>query len=139
VSYSRFPIVTNMQLRQEPIAAASTKQRTARNPRIEVALSGASAYDAADAAALRALQLSASLDAPASRMKPQRFDAQFAAIVDLAAKLCAKTDAGSLLVMLEGPTDWEQLHDRAGDLQVVVAADTAEELAGAEEAKLATI
>src|SRR5205085_4252957 len=57
----------------------------------------------------------------------------------LAADLCAKTDAGSLLVMLEGPTDWEQLKERAGDLQVVIAADTAQELDGAGEAGLATI
>ena len=63
-------------------------------------------------------------------MKPQRFDAQFAAILDLAAELSAKTDAGSLLVMLEGPTDWEQLRQHAGELEIVIAADTAEELAG---------
>ena len=47
------------------------------------------------------------------------------------AALCADADAHSLLVMLEGPTDWEQLQARTGDLRVVVAADTAEELAGA--------
>jgi diadenylate cyclase len=72
-------------------------------------------------------------------MKPQRFDEQFAGIIDLAVQLCAQTEAGSLLVMLEGPTDWERLRERAGELRVVVAADTADELAGADEAKLATI
>jgi DNA integrity scanning protein DisA with diadenylate cyclase activity len=72
-------------------------------------------------------------------MRPQRFDGQFASIVDLAARLGAETDAHSLLVMLEGPTDWEKLQERAGDLKVVVAADQAEELAGAEEAGIPTI
>lgn len=72
-------------------------------------------------------------------MKPQRFDGQFASIVDLAVRLCAGTDAHSLLVMLEGPTDWGQLKSRAGELRVVVAADHAEELTGAEEVGIPTI
>ena len=72
-------------------------------------------------------------------MKPQRFDDQFAALLDLAARLCAEADAGSLLVMLEGPTDWKQLRQHAGNVQIVIAADTAEELDGAAEAGLATI
>ncbi len=72
-------------------------------------------------------------------MKPQRFEGQFASIIDLAARLCADTDAHSLLVMLEGPTDWEQLKLRAGELRVVVAADHAEELTGAVEEGIPTI
>src|SRR2546421_4468923 len=129
----------NMVVRQEPIAAAPPKQRSAGIPLIEVALAAASAYDAAGTSPFVSAGPLESLPLPTSGMKPQRFDAQFAAILDLAAKLCAKTDAGSLLVMLEGPTDWDKLHDKAGELQVVVAADTAEELAGADEAGLATI
>jgi diadenylate cyclase len=72
-------------------------------------------------------------------MRIQRFDKQFSALIDLAANLCQATGAGSLLVMLEGPTEWAQLRASLGDLKVAVAADTAEELAGAEEAGLATI
>jgi DNA integrity scanning protein DisA with diadenylate cyclase activity len=72
-------------------------------------------------------------------MKPQRFEGQFASIVDLAARLGAENDASSLLVMLEGPTDWEKLQAAAGELRVVVAADHAEELAGADEAGIPTI
>jgi DNA integrity scanning protein DisA with diadenylate cyclase activity len=72
-------------------------------------------------------------------MRIQRFDTRFAALIDLAAHLCQETEASSLLVMLEGPTAWDQLRDGVGDLKVVVAADTAEELAGADEAGLATI
>src|SRR3954467_10809464 len=130
---------TSMVQRQEPIAVAPRKQRTARIPPIEVALSALAAYDAADASPLASAGPLDTLPLPVSGMKPQRFDAQFAAILDLAAKLCAKTDAGSLLVMLEGPTDWDKLRDKAGGLQVVVSADTAEELAGADEAGLSTI
>lgn len=72
-------------------------------------------------------------------MKPLRFDPQLAAIIELAARLCRDTEAGSLLVMLEGPTEWERLKQSVGKLKIVVAADTAEELAGADEAGLATI
>jgi diadenylate cyclase len=72
-------------------------------------------------------------------MRIQRFDKQFSALIDLAANLCQATGAGSLLVMLEGPTEWTQLRASLSDLKVAVAADTAEELAGAEEAGLATI
>jgi DNA integrity scanning protein DisA with diadenylate cyclase activity len=69
----------------------------------------------------------------------QRFDSQFAVLIDLAARLGRATEAGSLLVMLERPTDWQALRETAGDLQLVAAADTAAELEGAEEAGLATI
>lgn len=72
-------------------------------------------------------------------MRIQRFDKQFSALIELAANLCQATGAGSLLVMLEGPTDWGQLRASLSDLKVAVAADTTEELAGAEEAGLATI
>jgi diadenylate cyclase len=129
-----------MELSTKPIAATLSKQRAGRIRRNTVALPAASAYDAADA------PLAFSIPEPLaanrnlnSGMKPQRFDAQFASIIDLAAKLCAQTDASSLLLMLEGPTDWEQLREHARDLQIVIAADTADELAGASEAGLGTI
>ena len=72
-------------------------------------------------------------------MKHQRFDAQFAAVVEMAVKLCRQTEAGAILLMLEGATDWPQLAAATEGLQVVVAADTPEELAGAEEVGVATI
>jgi diadenylate cyclase len=72
-------------------------------------------------------------------MKIQRFDAQFATLIDLAARLSRETEAGSVLVMLEGQTEWSELKQRLNGDKVVVAADTAEELVGAEEAGLATI
>src|SRR4051812_9120898 len=129
-------MVSTVPSRQEPIAAPASRQRSPRIERIEVALATAAAYDAADAPSPHALRgrrmdvlceakpgrrlaTPALLPVPQTSMKPQRFDVQFAAIVDLAAKLCAKTDAASLLVMLEGPTEWDKLRGRTGELQVV--------------------
>jgi len=148
-----------MDLATKPIAAALAGQlakplggeRNGRIPRSAVARSRPSAYHAADAPAqlpdLRQLLGptpvsggTAAIDSRATfGMKPQRFDKQFAALIDLAARLCAETEAASLLIMLEGPTDWELLRERVGEVQIVVAADTAEELDRADEAGLATI
>ena len=56
------------------------------------------------------------------RMKPQRFDELFARIVDMAVQLCEAASADGLLVLLEGPTDWEQLKERGGNIKILVAA-----------------
>ncbi|MEX2173137.1 MAG: DNA integrity scanning protein DisA nucleotide-binding domain protein [Pirellulaceae bacterium] len=72
-------------------------------------------------------------------MKQHRFDNQFSAVIDLAAQLCRRTEAGAILLMLEGPTDWAQLIARTEGLQIVIAADSEDEMAGAEMAGLATI
>ena len=72
-------------------------------------------------------------------MKFHRFDKQFSAAVDMAVEFCRQTGAGAILLMLEGPTDWPQLAKRADGLQVVIAADTLEELDGAPAAGFATI
>jgi diadenylate cyclase len=72
-------------------------------------------------------------------MKLHRFDSEFSAVLDLGAKLCRQTEAGAMLLMLEGPTDWPELARRTEGLKLVVAADTADELIGAEELGLATI
>jgi DNA integrity scanning protein DisA with diadenylate cyclase activity len=50
-----------------------------------------------------------------------------------------QVDADVLLVMLDGPTDWKQLSERAGHEKILVAADTEEALEGAQEAGLATV
>ncbi|MGV3608667.1 MAG: DNA integrity scanning protein DisA nucleotide-binding domain protein [Planctomycetaceae bacterium] len=72
-------------------------------------------------------------------MKQHRFDAEFARYIDLAASLCKSTDAGAILLMLSGPTDWEQLIEHCDGQKAIVVADTPEELAGAAEAGIATI
>jgi diadenylate cyclase len=72
-------------------------------------------------------------------MKLHRFDSEFSSVIELAAQLCRQTEAGAMLVMLEGTTDWSELCRRTEGLRVVVAADESAELAGAEELGLAAI
>ncbi|MBI2481699.1 MAG: DNA integrity scanning protein DisA nucleotide-binding domain protein [Planctomycetia bacterium] len=72
-------------------------------------------------------------------MKQQRFNEQFASIYGLAVSLSKQVDADVLLVMLDGPTDWKELSERAGREKILVAADTAEALEGAKEAGLDTV
>ena len=67
-------------------------------------------------------------------MKPQKFDKQFATIFELAVRLSAAVDADALMVMLDAPTDWNELQNRAGHEKILVAADSSEQLAGAQEA-----
>jgi diadenylate cyclase len=129
-----------VEVATKPIAGGEGKQSARRNPVIAVALSAATEYDAADASSFPLLLDSSSPSAaPPAGMKAQRFDTRFAALIDLAARLCRATDASSILVMLEGPTEWDQLLGAVGELKMIVAADTAEELAGAEDTGLATI
>ena len=95
-----------MDLLTKRIAENEPQQREGGNSPSAVARSKGSAYDAADAPVDRPrFAPSPVLRAAPLGMKPQRFDKQFAALLDLAARLCADTEAGSLLVMLEGPTD----------------------------------
>ena len=72
-------------------------------------------------------------------MKQQRFNEQFASIYELAVNLSKQVDADVLLVMLDGPTDWQELSKRAGREKILAAADTEEALVGAKEAGLETI
>lgn len=72
-------------------------------------------------------------------MKKQRLTGQFATIYDLAVRLATGTDADALLLLLEAPTDWEKLKKRSGAEKMLVAADTAEQLQGAEEHGLSTV
>jgi DNA integrity scanning protein DisA with diadenylate cyclase activity len=73
------------------------------------------------------------------RMKAQRLTDQFQKIIDLAGRLAGLVAADALMVLLEGPTDWEQFKLLVGDGKVLVAADTPEQLDGAAEAGLSTI
>jgi len=72
-------------------------------------------------------------------MKPQKFNDQFATVYDLAVRLSAIDDVDALLVMLDGPTDWNALRERANNEKIIVVADLKEELTGAEEAGLQTV
>ena len=66
-------------------------------------------------------------------MKPVRFDEQFEQIVALARQLAAACGADALLMLLDGPTDWDELKKALGDVPVIVAADEAGALEGAAE------
>ncbi|MDP6443012.1 MAG: hypothetical protein QF805_04405, partial [Pirellulaceae bacterium] len=66
-------------------------------------------------------------------MKHQKFNKQFAKFFGTAVNLFDTGEADGLLVMLDGPTDWERLREVAGDRFVLVAADHEDELAGAAE------
>jgi DNA integrity scanning protein DisA with diadenylate cyclase activity len=72
-------------------------------------------------------------------MKTQKFTDQFAQVYELAVKLCDVADADALLVMLDGPTDWERLKASSGQEKILVVADSADLLHGAHDAGLLTV
>ncbi|MDX1962603.1 MAG: diadenylate cyclase [Pirellulales bacterium] len=69
-------------------------------------------------------------------VKAQRITDQFRDIVQLAAKLAPEVDADALMVLVDGPTDWAQLKQLAGDAPLFVAADDKTALEGSEESGL---
>ncbi len=72
-------------------------------------------------------------------MKWLRFTEQFKTLYSLALRLTESAGAEAILLLLDGPADWQRLKRMAGDEKVLVAADTAEELEGAGEAGLAAV
>jgi len=72
-------------------------------------------------------------------MTQQKFTPQFAKFYDMAIQLSASVEADALVVVVDGPTDWQKLKEKAGKTQVVVASDSAEHLMGAHEAGLDTV
>lgn len=66
-------------------------------------------------------------------MKQQKFSQQFATIFDLGVQLAKTSEADAILVLLDGPTDWQKLQERAGDLKVLAAGDEEPHIAGASE------
>ena len=67
-------------------------------------------------------------------MSQQKISDDFRAMLDVAHRLAEHNDADAVLVMLEGPTDWEQLRLAVGNYKLLVAADDAVDLQGATEA-----
>lgn len=66
-------------------------------------------------------------------MKQQKFTDRFAAIFDLGLSMAKEAEADAILVLLEGPTDWEQLNAHRKKAKLILAADNEEFLVGAEE------
>ena len=57
----------------------------------------------------------------------------------LAARLARAADADALLLLVEGPFDWDRLKTRSGEKKLVVAADFAAQIEGAAELGMATV
>lgn len=74
-------------------------------------------------------------------MATQRFNKQFAVMLETAGNLVPQTGADALLVLLDGATDWDRLRQAIPESvkQVIVAADVEEDLAGAAEKGLLPI
>ncbi|MDA7980546.1 MAG: diadenylate cyclase [Pirellulales bacterium] len=71
--------------------------------------------------------------------KTLRFAGNFAELFDVALRLIPSVQAQAILVLIEAPTDWDEIAAKAGDIPVVMAADSAELLEGAEEAGLSAV
>lgn len=67
-------------------------------------------------------------------MVAQRFTKQFGVMLETAGGMALQTGADALLVLLQGPTDWEKLRQAVPKNveQIIVAADLEEDLDGAE-------
>ena len=72
-------------------------------------------------------------------MSSAKFNEQFANLVRLAVDLTKSSEADALLVMVEGPVDWEQLKKSTGGQKVILAGDSAEELESAKAADFETV
>jgi diadenylate cyclase len=72
-------------------------------------------------------------------MKWLRFTEQFKTLYSLALRLTESAGAEAILLLLDGPADFQRLKKMAGDEKVLVAADAAEQLKGAGEAGLAAV
>jgi diadenylate cyclase len=65
-------------------------------------------------------------------IRPIKISDQFRNIVQLGAKLAPEVDADALMILLDGPTDWLQLKQLAGEVPLFLAADDKEFLDGAD-------
>jgi diadenylate cyclase len=73
------------------------------------------------------------------RMKTVRFSKQFAALVEQAGRLCRELPAHAVLVLLEWPTDWQQLRQRVGDVKIIVAGEREDDVSGAADVGIASV
>ncbi len=69
-------------------------------------------------------------------MKALRFTDQFKNLCKAALRLTDASEADAVLLLLEGPADWQRLKKLIGTERLLIAADTAEQLEGARQAKL---
>ncbi|MBN2577912.1 MAG: diadenylate cyclase [Pirellulales bacterium] len=67
------------------------------------------------------------------------FTEQFKNLFHLAVQMTESAGAEGVIVLLDGPADWTRLKTMAGPAKVIVAADTADILAGAKDVGLHTV
>jgi DNA integrity scanning protein DisA with diadenylate cyclase activity len=72
-------------------------------------------------------------------VKTFHFTDQFETVFDAAARLSQAAGADAILVLLEGPTEWDRLKEHASSEKILVAADFAPQIEGAGDAGLATV
>jgi diadenylate cyclase len=72
-------------------------------------------------------------------VKTYRFTEQFETVFEVAARLSRAVDADALLLLLEGPTDWDRLREHANGEKILIAADFPAQVEGAADAGLATV
>ena len=72
-------------------------------------------------------------------MKQLRFTDRFKTLFSLAIRLSETAEADAVLLLLEGSADYPRLKKLASDGKLLVAADTAEELVGCQEAGLESV
>ncbi len=72
-------------------------------------------------------------------MNPLRFTDQFKNLCRLALQLTKTVEADTILLLLDGSADWQRLKKMVGKQQLLIAADTDEQLQGAKESAFYTV
>lgn len=72
-------------------------------------------------------------------MQPLRFTDQFKTLFQLALGVCESASAQCVLLLLEGTADFPRLKSLVGDTKLIVAADTTDQLAGAQDAGIPSV
>jgi len=72
-------------------------------------------------------------------MKQQKFTEEFATLYDAAVQLTKALKADALLLLVDGRTDWERLHQMADGEKLLLAADAKEYLEGSEQFDVASV
>ena len=70
------------------------------------------------------------------KMTSKRFDEMSRTLIDLAVRFHGEVDADALLVVLPGPTDWDDLRSRCHGIKVIIAVESEALIAPCKEAGL---
>jgi diadenylate cyclase len=70
---------------------------------------------------------------------PHKFTEQFLGLFELSVKLSRTVGADALMLLVEGPIDWDRLKSLADSQKILIAADFAAQVEGATDTGLATV